>query len=196
MNNETNVNFEACVVCEYVRHWDTHRINTNVGKLTDTTLEEITLANRTINYGYDNEFEFSFNFGHFHEDDKPDWFNEILEKYPQGSARYPFKRGFLTLLSSAKITQKQYQNALRDQDGSPVEKGRFSDEELIYLYKDIVVSRLSEYSFLFSLAGNIARPGSLQFTDRYLIQDHNPIRKIGGTLHTFENAILTSKKYS
>jgi hypothetical protein len=195
MSMKESIDFEAIVVCEYTRHWDTHTINEKAGELTDAVLQEIAEADRKIHYGYGSDFAFAFGFSHFTEDAAPAWFRDVFSVNRE-NVYSPFKIGFLTLESTATVTKQQYRQALRNSDGSPITEGEFSDDQLLHVYKDFVVSTLSDYAFLFSLAANIAKPGSFQFKKRHLFQNRSLIRTVGGTMNSFDHAVEISKKYA
>ncbi len=195
MDNETLVGFDACVVCEYTRHWDTHRFNQVVGGLMDSALAEIIGSNRGFIFDYDGG-ESKFEVSHFDKNSIPEWFKQILNDESKKRATLLFNKGYLAFASTVTISADQYQNALRNADGSPIEKGVFTDEELVRVYKEVVVGELSDYAFLFSLAANIAKPGAFQLSGRYLIQDRSLIEKTGGTLNNFQEAMNVSSKYS
>lgn len=196
MTKEDEVTFDAHVVCEYVRHWDTHKINEDVGRQTDATLREIEEANRSVQYGYEEEFNSLFTLSHFISDSTPAWIAEAVISVDGEVRRFPFNRGFLVFSSEVKISSSQYRNALRNSDGSPVEEGQYTDEQLIQVYKEFVVSTLADYAFLFSLSANIAKPGAFQFTKRYLFQNRQLQRKIGGTMNSLDRALDVFNKYS
>lgn len=196
MTEESEVTFGAHVVCEYVRHWDTHTINEDVGRQTDAALREIEEANRSVPYGYEEEFSSLFKLSHFTSDSTPAWIAEAVKSEADEVRLFPFKHGFLVFSSEVKVSSSQYRNALRNSDGSPVEEGRFTDEQLIQIYKEFVVSTLANYAFLFSLSANIAKPGAFQFTKRYLFQNCQLQQKLGGTMNSLDRALDVSKKYS
>lgn len=196
MNAQKKVECNSLVVCQYTRHWDTHRINEDIGKLTDAALREIEEAGRSLEFGFSREFTSHFQFEHYSEDSAPAWLIESLKDLGKTPSPSGFKRGFLVLIANVEIDKDQYKNALLNSDGSLVEEGEFSDDVLIEVYKDFVTSILSSYAFLFSLAVNIAKPGAFQFTSRYLAIDKKIIRTDPGVMNSFESSFDVSSKFS
>lgn len=196
MSGKDKFSFEACVVCEYTRQWETHRLFQTVGKLMDSALSELMESKRIFAFGYDEEFESTFSLEHYYENSMPDWLEKELDKGNTKQQHHIFRNGYLVFLADVTVTKDQYQNALKNADGSPVDKDMFTDDQLIDIYKDFVVGELDSYAFLFSLAANIAKPGAFQFSERYLFQNQSLIRKAGGTLNLFDRAFEISDKYS
>lgn len=169
-------------------------MNEKVGRLADETLNEIKNSNKAMKLSHSSYFEFPLEISHFHQDEMPNWFENVRET-PLRVMQY-FKNGYFKFCSPVTFSEEQYRNVLRNPDGTPIEEGKYPDEMLIEVYKEYVVSILNEHAFLFSLAANIARPGSLQFINRYSIQNNQLIRKDGGTINKLDTAVENCEKYS
>jgi hypothetical protein len=189
------IKFKALVLCEYTHYLIKDNYFTTRNALKDALLNEINLGSETLTFGLDDEFTFPFSISKVHKKNLPSSIkSQIADRDSFIGSLKIHEKGYIAFSAEAFFSKKQYKNCLQDNDGNRGPHG-FPDDALIQMYQSMIVEKLSDYTFLFGLAANIAIPGSYQIRKRYLFCDDTLIKTQGGTLNAFADVSKIVEKY-
>lgn len=182
--------FTAQVVCPIARRWELFRGDERLARVSVEMLSEVLELSEVFSFKSYDDSEHKVSVSVFENVEKPFWF---YEKW-RPPTDLPMPYSFILFESEIVCSEADWKSCVTESDGSPLKPGHFSDDELMLLYKQGITSSLSEFVFMYALAANIAKPGSLQLEKRLLFFDRTYYETKGGAHNMFDVAFDEASK--
>lgn len=184
--------FSATVVCEYARQWDNVAIEEERGRRADSVISQVT----------DPSFDFRIDApwlgnpkieaAHFTEDSIPAWFQETYDLYITPRSAVFYGRGFLVFSIGIDVTKGE----LRGLVNSDEKLKLFTDSSLLVFHMRSSVDCLSDTISSLCLAANVAVPGVMDISKRYLFVDQKYLETTSGCRNDLEHSSEMSDRYN